>query len=127
MEDYKIIVNKDIRLIYCDIKVDGILYIALASQIINRRFVDDLFNEIFTIQLIYSTYNKSVVVAEYEFIYDRNHGMELENFNFNKSAIDIIVSKHGARTYTFPDRNTISKELVLRIYNEFREVFIIRK
>ena len=61
------------------------------------------------------------MVAEYEFVYDKIRGMELEYINMNQTAIDIIVRKEGS--YIEPDRNVISKELALKMYNKFKEVF----
>lgn len=61
------------------------------------------------------------MVAEYEFVYDKIRGMELEYINMNQTAIDVIIRIEGS--YIGPDRNAISKELALKMYNKFKEVF----
>ena len=136
MEDNEIIVDKNLKLVYCDNIVDnGRVYRALASQIIDREYFDliseDIFtritrnfstsseDDIFGIELIYN--KQHVMVAEYEFSYNKIRGMELEYINMNQNTIDIIVREEGS--YIEPDRNTISKELALRMYNKFKEVF----
>ena len=132
MEDNEIIVNKDLKIVYCDNIIDnGRVYRALASQIIDREYFDIISEDIFTrnsgtssediigIELIYN--KQHVMVAEYEFVYDKIRGMELEYINMNQTAIDIIVRKEGS--YIEPDRNVISKELALKMYNKFKEVF----
>ena len=120
MEDNEIIVNKDLKLIYCDNIVDnGRVYRALASEMDQIYLSNIRLDDVFNIQLIYN--KQHVVVAEYEFVYNKNYGMELENFNTNQTSIGIIVYKEGS--YIIPNRNVISKELALRMYNKFKEVF----
>ena len=120
MEDNEIIVNKDLKIVYCDNIVDnGRVYRALAS-VIHQRYLNNIrIDDVFDIQLIYN--KQHVIVAEYEFVYNKVRGMELETINMNQTAIDIIVRKEGA--YIEPDRNAISKELALKMYNKFKEVF----
>jgi hypothetical protein len=120
MENNEIIVNKDLGLVYCDNIIDnGRVYRALASAIHQRYLNNIRIDDVFDIQLIYN--KQHAMVAEYEFIYNKTHGMELETINMNQIAINIIVYKEGA--YIVPDRNAISKELALRMYNKFKEVF----
>ena len=120
MEDNEIIVDKDLKVIYCDNIVDnGRVYKALASEIYQRYLSNIRLDDVFDIQLIYN--KQHVMVAEYEFVYNKIHGLELENINTNQTAIDVIVYKEG--DYIIPDRNVISKELALRMYNKFKEVF----
>ena len=136
MEDNEIIVDKNLKIVYCDNIVDnGRVYRALASQIIDREYFDliseDIFtritrnfstsseDDIFGIELIYNKHH--MMVAEYEFSYNKIRGMELEYIDMNQTAIDIIVRKEGS--YIEPDRNAISKELALRMYNKYKEVF----
>jgi hypothetical protein len=136
MEDNEIIVDKNLKIVYCDNIVDnGRVYRALASQIIDREYFDliseDIFtritrnfstsseDDIFGIELIYNKHH--MMVAEYEFSYNKIRGMELEYIDMNQTAIDIIVREEGS--YIEPDRNAISKELALKMYNKFKEVF----
>jgi hypothetical protein len=136
MEDNEIIVDKNLKIVYCDNIVDnGRVYRALASQIIDRKYFDliseDIFtritrnfstsseDDIFGIELIYNKHH--MMVAEYEFSYNKIRGMELEYIDMNQTAIDIIVREEGS--YIEPDRNVISKELALKMYNKFKEVF----
>jgi hypothetical protein len=136
MEDNEIIVDKNLKIVYCDNIVDnGRVYRALVSQIIDRKYFDliseDIFtritrnfsisseDDIFGIELIYNKHH--MMVAEYEFSYNKIRGMELEYIDMNQTAIDIIVREESS--YIEPDRNAISKELALKMYNKFKEVF----
>jgi spore germination protein GerM len=121
MEDNEIIVNNDLKLVYCDIIIDnGKIYRALADQI-EKRYFGITTEDVFTIQLIYNSSRCHETVVEYEFVFNRIYGMELENINVNQTAIDIIVDKEGV--YIEPDINVINKELALKMYNKFKEVF----
>jgi hypothetical protein len=136
MEDNEIIVDKNLKIVYCDNIVDnGRVYRALVSQIIDRKYFDliseDIFtritrnfsisseDDIFGIELIYNKHH--MMVAEYEFSYNKIRGMELEYIDMNQTAIDIIVREESS--YIEPDRNAISKELALKMYNKYKEVF----
>jgi hypothetical protein len=120
MEDNEIIVNNDLKFVYCDILIDnGRVYRALADQI-EKRYFGITTEDIFTIQLIYNSSKCHETVAEYEFVYNIIYGMELKNINTNQTAIDIIVDKEGGCSVP---NNAISKELALRMYNKFKEIF----
>jgi spore germination protein GerM len=122
MENNEIIVDKNLKLVYCDNIIDnGKVYRALANQIEKRYFLDTPLDDIFTIQLIYNSSKCHETVAEYEFVYNEIYGMELDNINMDQTAIDNVVYKEGV--CIVPDSNVISKELALRMYNKFKEVF----
>jgi hypothetical protein len=119
MENNEIMVNKDLGLVYCDNIIDnGRSYKALVS-VIHQRYLNSIrLDDVFDIQLIYN--KQHAIVAKYEFV-NKINGMELRSITTNQPNIGIIIYKEGE--YTIPDKNIISKELALRMYNKYKEVF----